>query len=130
MSGDGYVRPGTAGDFQFSAGSGTWQCVMMKAVAGCFGDVPESADLARPLDRPDSVQVKAGAGSSFESGGATVFGARNAKNRPTAGKNLPAGRSISNGVFVCAALPDDGVQCETASSDDGFRLHPDRSWLW
>jgi len=130
VSGDGYVRPGTTADFQFSAGSGKWQCVVEAEVAGCFGDVPKPADGTRLPAQSDSVRVTARAGASFESGGAAAFGSRNAKNRPTVGKNLPAGRSITNGVFVCSALPDDGVQCETVSAGHGFRMHPNRSWLW
>ncbi len=130
VSGDGYLRPGTAAEFQFSAGSGKWQCVIRAAEAGCTGEVPAGADSALLPQKPDSVRVTAEGIASFEPGGAAAFGSRDAQKRPTAGKDLPAGRSIRNGQFICAAVPADGIQCETISGADGFLMYPMRSWLW
>ncbi len=45
-------------------------------------------------------------------------------------KELPEGRSLSNGEFVCTTIPVGGVQCETADLGAGFILDDGKSSAW
>lgn len=122
MSGEGYLRPGSGTEFQFSAGGGKWRCVMTEKVAGCVGAVPEAGK--------DGVEVTAGGKAGYVDDGAARFAIAGAV------KELPVGRSLPNGKFVCTPFAEGagssggGVQCETAAADHGFQMLEGQARFW
>ena len=115
MSGEDYLQPGSMMDFQFTTGA--WKCVLTQEVAGCTGPVPN----AEP-EGATAAKVIAGGAASFET---TTDGLE----PEGAAKELPAGKSLPNGKFVCAAF-DDGVQCETTDKKAGFHLTESEATSW
>lgn len=126
VSGEGFLRPGSGTVYQFTAGGGRWRCVVTASAAGCTGDL---AAPAQGGSKPDGVEVTADGAGRYTAEGAASFTPRGVDGKPVKAKALPAGRSLPNGTFVCAALAD-GVQCETASAAHGFTVRSGRAWLW
>ncbi|MFT3660149.1 MAG: hypothetical protein QM809_01765 [Gordonia sp. (in: high G+C Gram-positive bacteria)] len=118
VSGEGFLKPGDYSTYQFTAGGGRWTCVVTQKTAGCTGPLGRGAQAGA-----DGVQVTEAGKVSFTGTGAKDFVAKGGA------KELPAGRSLPNGKFVCAAITG-GVQCETASSSAGFKLTEGESARW
>ncbi len=118
VSGEGFLRPGSGTDYQFTAGDGKWTCVVTQEVAGCTGKLAAGVPA-----RSDGVAVTSEGKSAFAVGTAGDFAPSGAA------KELPAGRSLPNGTFVCTAF-EDGIQCETTSGAAGFTLTENRSVNW
>lgn len=118
VSGEGFLRPGSGTDYQFAAGDGKWTCVMTQEVAGCTGELASGGPA-----RSDGVAVTSEGKSAFAPGTAEDFAPSGAA------KELPTGRSLPNGTFVCTAF-EDGIQCETTSGAAGFKLTDNQSVNW
>lgn len=118
VSGEGFLRPGSGADYQFTVAGGKWTCVVTQAEAGCAGPLGRGAAAGA-----DGVEVIAAGTSRFATGATARFAPKGAA------KALPAGRTLPNGTFVCTAF-DDGIQCETASGSSGFKLTEAQSTIW
>lgn len=118
VSGEGFLRPGSGTDYQFTAGDGKWTCVITQEVAGCTGELAPGVPA-----RSDGVAVTSEGKSAFAPGTAEDFAPSGAA------KALPPGRSLPNGTFVCTAFQD-GIQCETTSGAAGFKLTENQSANW
>lgn len=120
VSGEGFLRTGSDVDYRFAAGGGRWVCDMTRATVVCSGELAPGA------------QPKGAGSVELSVAGAVTFPGSSApgdKHGPARPKELPTGRSLPNGVFVCAAFAG-GVQCETPSAVHGFKLTATSTTRW
>lgn len=125
-----YARDGSVGVYQFSAASGTWQCVIAAGEVGCIGRVPEARNPDMNYRRPDGIVLRATGESGMTAASKEWFTPRDESGRAVTAPELPAGRSLVVDGFVCTSLVEVGVQCETSVGDDGFKLLAAHSWMW
>ena len=128
VSAGAYMRDdGTA--YQFSANDGYWRCSIYAdgspTLAGCSGAMPSDAPQVRnalgtKLTAPNGVQLGTSGPAKFIASGDPKFFPQQDGGFVT-GTDLPAGHSLSVGVFTCTALAA-GVQCENRNTNHGFTI--------